>query len=322
MNIKSLTVIILSFMVLVGIILSADPERKQSITGAATGASFNQDTHAARGVGTESARVDSQITLKIPEGKAPEIYRYLRDTYTNNNKLIKKAFPDLDLYGQTQEDISQFTDEYFETPNFDMYYGLNTVRHRSRINTINADDRKSGRELVQIKTTVPGKFDIRTELKFDVETNNKYKTPDGLHPLISLIDKYQREDFKKALTTVGMNPYDLKYIFTIVQTRSRVYMNWGAENFLSFSVDEGYTKALWAEGNFSSIDIGLVETVYTEADEAKREKMWEIRDFIVKDLQDHFPDLKQETSDKYNIILDQLAQEIPKFKLLFRLNVI
>ena len=128
----------------------------------------------------------------------------------------------------------------------------------------------------------------------------------------------QREDFKKVFRDAGIDPYVLKHIFTIRQTRSRGYYNWDETNIMSFSVDEGCAGVLWADGCFSSVDFGLVEIAYTEADEAKRQKMWAIRDAIVQDLLEHFPDLKQTTNSKYGIVLTQLMEELPVIPALVR----
>jgi hypothetical protein len=68
------------------------------------------------------------------------------------------------------------------------------------------------------------------------------------------------------------------------------------------------------------VDLGLVEIAYTEANEAKRKKMWEIRDAIVKDLQDHFPGLTKTSDSKYGIVLAQLMREIPLIPALFRVS--
>jgi len=82
-------------------------------------------------------------------------------------------------------------------------------------------------------------------------------------------------------------------------------------NIFSFSVDEGSARVLWAKGSFSSVDLGLVEIAYTEANEARREQMWAIRDAIVDDLLRRFPALAQNDDSKYSIVLAQLVQKLP-----------
>jgi hypothetical protein len=280
----------------------------------------SQEQHAARGYGADSARVDSQITFRIPDGQAGAVYQYLKSKYVGQTGILQDQFPEINLHGQPMSDVSIFTDEYYDTPTLDLYKTTNSTRHRTRVNTTNPEDRKSGRELVQMKLTPPGQFTLRSEFKYKVKRSGQRKTLDDLHPLMRLISKSQRQDFKKVFADAGIDAHSLKHIFTIRQTRSRGYLNWDDTNILSFSVDEGSASILWAKGTFSSVDLGLVEIAYTEANEAKRKKMWEIRDAIVKDLQDHFPGLTKTSDSKYGIVLAQLMREIPLIPALFRVS--
>lgn len=279
---------------------------------------FNQDPRNSRGFGTEAARVDSQITLNIPGGQEAAVYAYLRSTYADNNELLRKKFPTLPLHGNKKIDVSIFTDQYFDTPNLDLYRKQNTARYRTRTNTTDQSDPKSGRELVQVKITPPAGFVMRTELKFAVKPSKKPRDIEDLHPLISRIDRQQRGDFKEAIYDLGLNPLALQHTLTIRQQRSRVYIYWGGENILSFSVDEFQTRILWATARSASVDVGLVENVFTEADEAKRKLMWEIRDFMVRDLKEHFPALEQTSKEKHSILLEQIMEKIPFFQFLLK----
>jgi hypothetical protein len=284
--------------------------------------SVSQEKHEARGFGTDSSRVDSQITLRIPSGQAGAVYAYLKDKYVGRDGILKDQFPDLHISGQKMSDVSNFTDVYYDTPALDLYRHRNSARHRTRENTTNPEDRKSGRELVQMKVTPPGQFSLRNELKFKVKERDKVKNADDIHPLIRLIDVDLRGNFKQVYVDAGINPYDLRHIFTIEQTRSRGYFNLDSKNILSFSVDEGSASMLWAKGTFSSVDIGLVEIAYTEGDEALRQTMWRIRDAILADLQQHFPELTQTTNSKYGIVLEQLMRQIPMIPALVRLGLL
>lgn len=280
------------------------------------------ESHGAQGRGTDSARVDSQVTLRIPNEQADAVYEYLRDKYVGRDNVLKERFPDLHLYGQNMSDTSTFVDEYFDSPLLQLYRNRNSARYRQRLNTTDPEDRKSGRELVQMKVTPPGRFDLRNELKYDVKPSRKLKTPDDLHPLIGLIDKSERDNFKKVFTDVGINPTSLSHVFTVTQTRRRGYLNWDQANILSFSVDQGTASILWATGRFTSVDLGIVEIAYTEADPAKREALWQIRDAIVKDLVEHFPALTVNSDSKYSIVLQQLLQQIPMIAALFRFHLL
>ena len=210
----------------------------------------NQDMHETTGnFGTAFSRIDSQITFKIPEGKSSKVYAYLRKTYSANNDLLKNAFPNLNLEGRPQEDINDFIDDYFDTVYLDMYRSQNTVRFRHRENIVNKNDPKSGRELVQIKITPPGRFDLRNELKFKAEPEESRAIDKKGIALLEIVTSSQQEDFKAAVAPIS--PHDLRYILTLKQTRSRIYLNWDKENFLSFSVDEGEASIWNKKGAFS-----------------------------------------------------------------------
>lgn len=287
-------------------------------TGPAADGLFNQDPHQSRGFGLDAARVDSQITLRIPPGRAQAVYAYLRRTYADSNDALRARFPALALRADPQEDISEFTDVYFDTRDLALYGTQNTVRFRTRINTTNPADRKSGRQLVQIKATPPGRFDLRTELKFEVKPSHKFRDPTDSHPLFRLVDRAQRADLLDAVSKMGIQPFALRQSITLRQTRSRVYLYWDNQNILSFSVDEYRTRALWATAEASSIDIGLVENVYTEAAEPKRRQLWAIRDQLVADLRLAFPELEQNSTEKYSMALGQLLEEVPMLRFMVR----
>jgi len=154
------------------------------------------------------------------------------------------------------------------------------------------------------------------------KTRTRTRINDDSHPLVRLIAHAQREDFKRVYTDANINPYSLRHVFTIQQTRSRGYLDLDEKNIFSFSVDEGSAEMLWAKGSFSSVDLGLVEIAYTEADEARRKQMWAIRDAIIKDLEQHFPGLTENSDSKYSIVLDQLMRKIPLIPALLRFQLL
>ncbi len=279
---------------------------------------FDQASHDSTGFGMDAARIDSQITLAIPAGKAAEVYAYLRATYAESNTKLKEAFPALDLKGDQQVDVSNFTDRYFDTPDLELYASGSTIRFRTRVNTTNPEDRKSGRQLVQMKVTPDGRFDLRTELKFEVKPSRKFRDGDDASPLLRLVDRLQRSDLKSAIRRIGIDPYRLQEVVTIQQTRKRVYLYLAGENFLSFSVDEFKSGILWSTARASSVDIGLVENAYTQADAARRADLWRIREFLVQDLKERFPGLKVNDTEKYSLIMAQLLDDVPSMRFLVR----
>jgi hypothetical protein len=279
---------------------------------------FNQDPHSSRGFGTEAARVDSQVTLSIPLEKAEQVYAYVRRTYAESNDRLRTQFPELQIEGDKRIDVSEFTDVYFDTPELSLFGTQNTVRFRTRVNTTDPSDRKSGRQLVQIKVTPPDNFQLRTELKFEVKPSTKYRDPTDTHPLFRLVDRSQRADLLNAIRLMGIRPFDLRQSITLRQIRRRVYLNLNHQNFLSFSVDEYRSRVLTATASFASVDVGLAENVYTESNPAKRQQLWAIRSFVVADLQKAFPDLTVNTTEKYSLTLGQLLDKVPGLRFLMR----
>ncbi len=298
------------------------PSVQADETAAAMAQQISQETKAAKGFGSDQSRVDSQITLAIPAGRAQDVYHYLKGKYVAQDHLLQDQFPGARLSGKQMSDVSQFTDRYFDTPSLDLYRHKNSCRHRKRVNTTHPDDRKNGRELVQMKVTPPGKFDLRNELKYEVKPTTKIKTIDDVHPILRLVDKDLRADFKQVYAAAGIDAYALRHVFTIEQTRSRGYLDLDGKNFMSFSVDEGEAHLLGSRGVFASVDLGLVEVAYTEADAATRKQMWDIRDAIVADLLQQFPDLRQNSDSKYALVLDQLMRKLPLIPLLLRLRLV
>lgn len=272
------------------------------------------------GTGSAFARVDSQVTLRIPEDQADAVYRHLKEKYVGKRDLFPDRFPGFDLHGQDQSDVSIFTDRYFDTPDLDLFAGRNSARHRFRINTTDPKDRKSGRELVQVKVTPPGSFELRGELKYRVNPKppKKASSIEELHPLIRLIPKQDAADFLSVFRNAGLDPFALQHTFTIRQTRGRVYINLDKTNIVSFSVDVGRARVLWATAGFASVDVGLVENAYTDADDATRKLMWEIRDAMVADLKKEFPDLAQNDDSKYGMVMGKLIAKIGAIRFLAR----
>ena len=133
----------LSAMVLGGSYYKAEGDQARSTLVS----SVDQAPHAT-GFGSDGGRIDSQITLKIPESQADAVYNYLKSKYAPEKMIMTEQFPGVRLIGQEMSDVSVFTDQYFDTPNLDLYKNKNSARYRLRINTTHPDDKKNGRQLV------------------------------------------------------------------------------------------------------------------------------------------------------------------------------
>ena len=174
------------------------------------------------------------------------------------------------------------------------------VRYRQRINLTDPNDKKSGKELMQIKiNNVSSDKLSRGELKFDIEHLANKITDDDKHPMIGLVKTSQREDFKTALKDLGFDPYTMKPIINIKDYRQRIYLSYNNEDFVGISLDKVTAERDGKIGYFSEIEPELNEIAFTGSDDAKRQLMKEIQDSIIGDLMVKFPYLYQDLAPKY-----------------------
>ena len=281
------------------------------------------DPNAAQGVGLNGVRKENDDVMTFPTEKANEVYAYLKEKYYSHNDFLKEQFPDLNLTTQIEEDI--FTDDYFDTPNLDLLNKENLIRHRSRNNLTNIEDRKNGRELVQMKLSHDvNNAEVRDELKWHVASTYKkgQNSLEEISPLIRIIQTKERADFERATEQLDISPYSLKKILTLFQHRKRLYVNWDGLGIITFSVDDAIVRRLWARVEFVDMEQQLSEIAYTQADEATRIKEVAIRQTIIKDLKDHFPFIQVSKSPKYNTVFELLEKNIPFLRTLIRWNIL
>jgi hypothetical protein len=174
--------------------------------------------------GFDVERIESEDKLEIPVDRAEELSSYLKE-YADDPSLLKKIDPSLSATWS----VEWFIDRYFDTPQLDLLARGHGIRHRSRVNLMNQDDRKSGRQLMQIKLNRgnPDEPLNRTEIKFKIKDPDNPKVPDDLHPVLGMIERDQREEIKQRVAEIGIDPYELRPILTLQQERRRVYIKEG-----------------------------------------------------------------------------------------------
>lgn len=261
----------------------------------------------------EEVRIEDDLSLSYPVGKTDEIVAHLKSKYIDATSFVKSLGPNFtSSFGD-----EDFTDIYFDTPNLDLYKRKIGLRHRLRVNRLDSEDRKNGRELIQLKLSGDDKFTdtdnsgSRNEIKYEVVRPETIADRDDKHQLLGLIARDQRDDFKDRIKELGLDVYKLRPILTIKQRRQRVYINRDNATFVSFSMDDSQSRRWWAKAEFSQLELELNELAYTEADEVERERMKEIRKSMVKDLREHFDYLKSDKTIKYQKAFDLLAVKIP-----------
>ncbi|MDD5422733.1 MAG: hypothetical protein PHT32_04855, partial [Candidatus Omnitrophica bacterium] len=196
------------------------------------------------------------------------------------------------------------------------FYALkNGVRHRRRVNLSDPNDRKSGRELVQIKiNNISDNVLARGELKFDVKQPAVIKDADDRHPLLGLIRRDERDDFKNKLKAFKADPYAMRPIVTVHDIRKRIYLEKDGKPFLSISLDRVDAGVMWVKARFIEIEPELNEITFTEADPAGKNYMQKIEKELIDDIEFHLPYVKSNLTPKYNKSVDRISEKLPFFK--------
>lgn len=264
-------------------------------------------------------RLEQGGKLVIPQEKADEVWAWLQEYFINNQNNVLQLDPRLTSY--SHEEV--FVDTYYDTARLSLADQQGSVRHRQRENLTNPEDRKSGRELVQLKLTDNlsnnGNLLNRQEYKYTVDLTNE--SPNQ-HQLIGIIAKPERDDFINRLAGLGIQAQSLKPILTINDFRRRIYFDRSGQPFISLSLDQSVTSKWWFKSQFTEIEPQLVETTFTASDEAGKIYMKNIVTEIIQAIQNQFPEAKIDFTPKYNKALNALEKKIPYFRFLIRWGII
>ena len=264
-------------------------------------------------------RIENEGKLVVPVDKIEEVWKYLLERFVNDKSFIKSLDPDLDSYWYDE----YFVDVYFDSPDLKMLDKKSSVRYRRRVNLSDSGNRKSGRELVQIKLSgIDGNIFNRGEFKFPVKPYNSFKTEDDIHPLIGLIDRQNRADFKEKAVCLGLDPYSLRAILTIEQRRRSIYILHKGEAFISMRLDDDSSKLLWSKWHHVEIEPELNEIPYTQGDIDSREAMQKINQKIMDDITNKFPYIKMDLTPKYNKAFEYFQKRIPLLRFLIKIKIV
>ena len=259
-------------------------------------------------------RIEQEGKLLVPQEKANEVWQWLRKNYIDNHEVLNRLDPTLTVYA----DEENFRDNYFDTPALQLLDKQNSVRHRQRENLTNPEDRKSGRELVQIKLSNISDNQLnRGEYKFEVDLS-KGPAPDK-NLLVGLIKKgSQRDNFISRLMDLEIKPDYLRPILIVNDFRQRIYFEKEAKPYSSISFDQVTVKRWWAKVQFVEIEPELNEISYTENDEAGRKEMENINRQIIASIKQQFPEIVTDLTPKYNKSFNGLEKKIPGLRWLIR----
>lgn len=256
---------------------------------------FLGSASAHEGEEHDAVRIEDDFNLAYPAGQSDEIVEYLKGKYIDDQSFVQGLGAEFtSAYGD-----EDFTDQYFDTRNLDLYKRKAGLRHRVRVDRSDPAKRK---ELVQLKLSGEDKLadeastGSRNEIKFEAA---------------GLAAALQIDEFKAAVSQLELDPYALKPILTIQQHRRRIYLNRDGATFISFSVDDAKAKRWWARAEFSQMEVELNELAYTGASESERERMQEIREGMIVGLRAKFDYLTDDQSIKYTKMFDLLKKRLP-----------
>ncbi len=264
-------------------------------------------------------RIENEAKLVVPADQLEQVWAYLLKRLVTDKTYIHSLDPAFDSYWYDE----LFTDVYFDTPDLVMLDHRSSIRHRSRVNLTDPEQEKSGRELVQIKLNDINQNDqSRGELKFDVSLDLKPNEADDLHPVLGLLKKADRPEFKDVMAKLKVDPYQLRKILILKQRRRSIYITRNGEAFMSIRLDEVTSSMLWANYINYEIEPELNEIPYTAANEKERAYMEGVKVQIMKDIERQFPDIQLNLTPKYNKAFNFFEANIPRLRLLIQSGLI
>jgi hypothetical protein len=308
--------LLLSFLGTLEVVRAQDDDDEVETSEEAQKLPAQEQEFSARGFNT--LRIEQEDKISVPSDKAEEVWNFLYAHFIVDTTALKALDPRLTAYFNEEH----FADTYFDTPTLQLYEMQSGVRHRKRENLSNANDRKSGRELMQIKVSnISANSLERGEFKYKIHYPTQVKVAEDRHPMLGIIKPSQRDEFKTRLQNMGLDPYSMRPIVTVYDQRKRIYFQRDQKTLMSISFDQVKAELLWAKADFIEIEPELNEVAFTEADSATRVYMEETNARISALLKEKFPYLKSDLTPKYNKSLDRLAAEIPWLRVLIHLNM-
>lgn len=266
--------------------------------------------------GFDALRIENEFKLTLPREQTEDAWTYLQKRYAPDSPWLAELTDGI----TTKLSNEQFRDRYFDDPSLGLLHAQSAVRHRTRWNLGDPTDRKSGRELIQIKLQRPGDQELnRSEIKFPVKHYAPTKPLDS-HPVIGLIDRDHRSDFMRTVAEHGYDAMRLEPKLTLDQHRRRVYISRAGSPFATITLDE-VSSEKWGETvAFTEIEMELNEIAYTEVSESVRAEMEAVNERMKRDLMTAFPSIVQDQTPKYNKVFNALDRRIRFLSLALRMG--
>ena len=252
--------------------------------------------HRTTAADGDGVRIEYETKLRVPLDQVDEVWEWLELRYADCSWLNQE-----DYVFQAEFGDEDFTDTYFDTPDLRMLALDGGVRHRTRVVHSGPATDKDDRQLLQIKLDHGDVTGVaRAEIKFEVPTRGDGSSLEDTHPMLSLVNRDQREEFNAVFRILGIDPYTMRPILTLQQNRRRIYLNDQVGAFATLTLDLCSTNSWGTNLRWAEAELELNEIRYTEADEAERQRMERVIEVIQADLQLAFPAIVQDQTPKYN----------------------
>jgi hypothetical protein len=268
--------------------------------------------------GYDKVRIEQEDKLLVPNDLRADVWEYLKQRLVDDKEFLQSLDPG--FTSSWSEEL--FHDTYYDTPAMQLYAMKSGVRHRKRENLSNAEDVKSGRELMQIKLNDISSNEMeRAEIKYDIEHPTEKKSAIDSHPLLGIVKPSHRGPFEKRLAEIGLDAQSMRPVLTVVDLRRRVYLKKNGQAFMSISFDQAHAKVWWGKAEFCEIEPELNEIGFTEADAETRKYMEGVLAKVVGDIRTRFPAITQDLTPKYNKSFDRIEETVPFFRTLVRFGL-
>lgn len=266
--------------------------------------------------GFDTLRIEEEDKLWVPLEIEEQVWEFLNARFIADKDFLRTLDPDF----VTRNSTEAFRDEYFDTPQLELYGQQSGCRHRSRFNLTNDADRKSGRELMQLKLNhVDAKNPLmRGELKYEIRYPTQIETPEDSHPMLGIVKPSQRDAIKQRLAEVGVDATSVRPVVTVNDTRRRIYFDKKGQTTFSITLDHVTSRVWWASTTFCEIEPELNEIAFTEADAPTRARMEAMLTQVVGEICTKFPVIHRNLTPKYNKTFDAIEAKLPFLRFLVR----
>ncbi len=250
-----------------------------------------------------SERVELEYKLFLPVEIEEKVYQWLGHEFARGNNF--------GVGGKISHSKSdeRFRDVYYDTPSLDFHKSNSSIRFRRRVNLTNANDKKNGRMLVQMKLSSSGNASrIKGEVKFRAK-NKAHYVPDGT--LTGKLKKYELPRYVETVKALGFDPYGFKRIVTLEQLRRRYYLYQDGQIFMTVTFDRGEAREMFGDYAFCEIEIEINENLYTLSDESRRKELASYATLVSQALLRQFHTIHENKLSKYSYAVEHYLKASP-----------